>query len=233
MKLRNDQWLLTGAGAASLALWTVPALQVFLLPLIYLNTHVHEFCHALAALATGGGVGRVVVRADSSGFAEITGGWILVIGSAGYVGSTLIGGAILLGARNALSARKTFLVFAGLFAVLCILFLRGDLVGLLTAAGWLTAFLLAARYLEGRARVFAAQFVGLQLCLASLHALLSLLFLSAQTEAHTDARILEQATRIPALAWATMWAGLSVVVMVGCLRSAWGGKGRQSPTTGL
>ena len=67
MRLRRDQWTLLGASLASVALWATPLLRPFALPLIYLNTHIHELCHAVTTIATGGAVENIIVLGDGSG----------------------------------------------------------------------------------------------------------------------------------------------------------------------
>ncbi|MEO7453256.1 MAG: M50 family metallopeptidase, partial [Fimbriimonadales bacterium] len=70
----------------SLALWLVPLFRPILTPLIYFNTHIHELCHALMGMATGGSVLRVVVESNGNGHALIGGGNLILTASAGYVG---------------------------------------------------------------------------------------------------------------------------------------------------
>lgn len=209
------------ATALATALWVVPELRILILPLVYYNTHVHELCHALAAVATGGGVQHILVFANGSGVAQITGGWTPAVASAGYVGSTMVGGLVLAWARNETGARRALGAAAVFLGISLVLFVRGDGVGLLSAFGWLVALILAAARTRGATTIFLAQFIGLQLCLTSLQAFVSLFNVAASIDGHSDAKILEQATGLPDLLWAALWLAMSLVVVWASLRAAW------------
>jgi hypothetical protein len=77
--------------------------------------------------------------------------------------------------------------------------------------------------------MFAAQFVGVQLCLTSAHAFLALLQLSMSSEAMTDAETLERVTHIPGILWAVGWLAVSAVAVGLALRRAWKGSNRTTP----
>lgn len=109
-----------GVGCA--LLWTTP----LLLPLRLLVTLVHEAGHATVAMLCGGSVQSITVNVHEGGLTRysLRGGgstWrAIVIGSAGYVGTAVVGGALLevcgrLGrARLALGALATAVVAIGL-----------------------------------------------------------------------------------------------------------------------
>ncbi len=83
--------LLAALVVAGLWLWDVP----WLAPLRLLVVLVHETGHALATLAFGGRVERVVIGADESGqcLSALPAGWLpqVAVYSAGYVGSAVSG----------------------------------------------------------------------------------------------------------------------------------------------
>ena len=84
------------AGAVTLLLWLVPGAHLILLPLQYLDTHLHEMSHALATVFTGGSVETIQVYGNGSGVTQSLGvhHWVIVA-SAGYVGASLIGAALI------------------------------------------------------------------------------------------------------------------------------------------
>lgn len=208
-----------------LALEAVPAGRLALLPLHFLNTHVHEFCHALAALASNGAVGAVVVRADASGTTPVVGGWLPLVASAGYAGSACAGGLLLASSRTERGARAGLWGLAGLMLATMVLFVRGDLVGLVAGWAWAAVLVALARKLRGPAAVFAAQAGGALLCLASWQSFLALFH--AGVAGHSDATILQEATGVPAVFWASAWLALSALAVLAGLRAAWkGGRGR-------
>ena len=221
MTLRRDQSSLLVASLVSVVLWATPDLRLFALPLIYLNTHIHELCHAVTALVTGGHVEHIVVLADGSGSTPVMGGSLFLTASAGYVGSAIVGGALLAFSRTAKQASSMiWLTFVFLVASL-FLFVRGDLLGVGSGVFWILALGVMAKKLTGQNVVFAAQFLGIQLALTSLQAMLVLLKVTSATETHSDAQILQSVTGVPAMAWALGWSGLGLVVVATALVSAW------------
>lgn len=88
----------------------VPYGYLAVYPFQLFGTFIHEAGHALAVVATGGSVESMVVRPDTSGEVMSMGGMSMIISSAGYLGSILVGAALLLGGRRRTWARKTLLV---------------------------------------------------------------------------------------------------------------------------
>ncbi len=206
----------------SVVVSALPVVHNLLLPLVYLNTHIHEFCHAIVAVATGGDVAKIRVFANGSGVTDIAGGSLLLTSAAGYVGSAIIGAGIIYWGRTPTGATWTLRIAAALLAFSMMIWVRGDSVGIVSGFGWIAALGGASFLLKGNASLFAAQFVGVQQCLNSLTSIYTLLQLSAVTEAHSDAKIMEGVTHIPALIWALGWTAFSGFVMLLTLRAAWG-----------
>lgn len=198
------------AGLAVAVLYLVPYGRLVLLPAIYLNTHLHELAHALAAIATGGDARRILVAGDGSGLCYTVGGIPPIIASAGYLGASVLGTAMVLLARTETGART---VLGGLSVVLTIsmlLLVRGDFVGLLSGAFWIVALAFASRRLHGDLLLTFAQFLGLVQGLQSLSSLGDLLRISATAQANSDAQSMAAMTGIPALFWAGSWAAFSL-----------------------
>lgn len=85
-------------GLAIAAVWFFES--PVMLPLRVLVVLFHEGAHALAAWATGGEVVEIAVRLDESGHTLYRGGWPLVVGNAGYLGSLAIGLGLLVASRG-------------------------------------------------------------------------------------------------------------------------------------
>ncbi|MBS1707996.1 MAG: M50 family metallopeptidase [Armatimonadetes bacterium] len=222
--MRKDQWALLAAGLVSVAIWMAPALRPVLWPLTLFNTHIHELCHALAALVTGGLPTHIVVNANGSGVTPVTGGLLLVVASAGYVGSAVTGGLVVAFARDEKSSRRVLATLGWVLVGSMALLVRGDIAGILVGMAWAVGLVTLAHYVRGPAASFLARFLGLQLGLTALQALAVLLNLSTWGDAMTDAKILEQTTFVPALFWAVGWALSALVALTLGLRSAWNGK---------
>jgi len=86
-------WLLRNGLTAALlaAAWN----SVPVRPLRVLVVLLHEIFHALASLATGGGLPRIEVLSHSSGVTTLSGGFPPLVFSAGYLGTALLGGLLL------------------------------------------------------------------------------------------------------------------------------------------
>lgn len=220
--LKPHQIAIAAAALVSLALWAIPPVHWVMLPMTYLNTHVHELCHALAALATGGQVERITVSADGSGLTWTAGGIRLIVSSAGYVGASIAGAAIMFCSRTEKAAKTTLMALAGVLALDTLIWVRGDAVGFTAGIFWIAALYAMARYFHGPKVLFAAQFVGLQQCLNAATSLYTLLQVSAFSEGTaSDATNMQNSSGIPALFWALLWCGFSLLMVTLGLRRAW------------
>jgi hypothetical protein len=207
------------AGAASVLFWAIPGIAWLLLPLEYLNTHIHELGHALAAVATGGDVVFIKVFASGGGVTPVLGGNTIALASAGYVGAAFAGGFLLYFGRSEKGSRTLLVGLAALLGLALLLWVRGDAVGVISGFVWIGLLLAMARGLKGDALIFAAQFLGIQQCLHSVQSLYTLLQINALTSHHNDAKVAEMATGVPSLAWALLWFLVSLAWMVVAIRS--------------
>ncbi|MCW5937281.1 MAG: M50 family metallopeptidase [Fimbriimonadaceae bacterium] len=218
---RGHRTILFSAGLATLLFWVTPLLRPFALPLVLYNTHLHELSHALAAVATGGQVRHILVFANGSGVTPVAGGSPLIVASAGYVGAALIGGIFIASGRSGRSARNALWAAFGFLAFSLLFFIRGDLIGILSAVFWMGVLGALAKWAKPATAAFAVQFLGLQQALTSLHALLELYSLTSTSEAHSDAQILAEITGVPSVAWAGLWLVLGVIAVLAGLVTAW------------
>jgi hypothetical protein len=219
--LRPHQSVLIGASIAAVLAWIIPAVHFVVLPLQYLNTYLHELAHAVMAVLSGGDVHHILVFADGSGVTPVKGGSILLVASAGYVGASVMGALIVYFSRTEPLARRTLRVLAVVLALTLLVWVRGDLVGVVSGLVWILGLVLASAFLRGLPLLFFAQFIGIQQCLTSFQSIFTLLQVSAYTRHHSDAMLLQQFTGIPALFWALSWTLLSVVLVYVTLKASW------------
>jgi hypothetical protein len=205
------------AGLAALAvlllvLWQIPGVGFVVYPFRLFGTFVHEISHGIAALATGGDFHRFTVSPDLSGLAWSAGGWRWVISSAGYIGSAVFGGVLILLAARGAASRVLLMTLGLVLGLLCLLFVRnlfGILSGLvLAAATFYTGYRLRPPWSDVVLLVLA-----LQLVLDGFNSLFTLLRLSAASNVQTDALSMAQATGIPAVIWSLVWAAISLAVL--------------------
>lgn len=222
--LRPHQVAILSATTLSLATWLIAPLTVVLQPILFLNTILHELCHAFMALATGGEVTHIVIHPDTSAVTYFRGGNLVLTGSAGYVGAAILGTIIMAIGSHVKRVRALLAVLGMILTFAILLWVRGIDNGLL-GLGWaitITVFLfLGAAKLPEKWLVPVAQFIGVQQIISAAQSLFVVLHLSAQTSAVTDAEILQKLTGIHAVLWAFGWTLFSCFASFFILRKTW------------
>lgn len=219
--LTRRQQLILLSGSVVVLSWVLPILALLTLPLQYVYTHLHEAGHALAFVASGGTGVTVRVFQDGSGVTTGFGGNPLLVSSAGYVGATAFGALVIALAHNERGARAALLTMAWVLGGAMVLWVRGDLVGLLSGIIGVAVLALAGTKLKGDARLFAAQFFGLFMGLASLQAVFATLRIGQVALEMNDAEILQGLTGIPAIISAVIWSAISLCLVILALRRSW------------
>ena len=212
MKARGAWLLRNGLAAGLLALaWnTVPAR-----PLRVLVVLIHEIFHALASLASGGGVLSIEVLSYSSGVTTLAGGSPLAVYSAGYLGTALLGSLLL--AAGPMARVKRFLYLG-----VGLLVLAGTLLAVRNPFGWayglaVGALLLVLFFREFRFSSWLTDLLG-ALCLVDvLHDLAAF----ALWPSRNDASILSQSSGLPYGGVLGAWAALALSMAAAALYVAW------------
>lgn len=226
--------LLIMATVLSFALWMIswffPIVSYIVYPLQLFATFIHEGGHVLATILTGNSVQSLTVSPDASGEVYSLGsGWFsqLLISSAGYVGTTAFGAALLAWMRFGLSSRLALFISAGFVGVLTVVFgilaplwnllanvTVGSIVFTVLSGVVLTAGIAAiARYANLKWTNFALAFLAVQCLLNAVFSLLNLFMIASFTNAHSDAANMPAATGIPAILWVFIWMGISIVLI--------------------
>ena len=196
-------------------LWDTPAVY----PLKIFVVLLHEISHALAAVATGGSLDRIVLDPRQGGAAEIMGGSRFLTLSAGYLGS-LGWGALMVAASRLPRIRSDILngVIGGLVVALTLLYVRsgfGFAFGVLFGLG----MIVSARKLS------VALNRGLLLVLGLTSSLYAILDIKSdildRPELQSDAYMLAEYTGIPTAVWGFLWIALALAVSVMLFRWAY------------
>jgi hypothetical protein len=229
-RISRHELLLTVAivGVACLLLWSSP----FLLPLRLLVTLVHEAGHALVALLCGASVQSLTINPHEGGLTSFSlsrpGTLRLVaIGSAGYVGTAIVGGLLLASCGRMRSGRRGLIALAVAVAAILLAWVPWSIrpdgasaaaSGSSTSDGRYTIVfsVLAVIALVGLAwqhrqsvRRIALVAIATALCLGAVEDLSAVLRLSRKG-GHSDATIVARVAPFPAWAWATVWLLLGV-----------------------
>lgn len=169
---------------------------------------LHEAGHAAAAVLTGGSVDRIELTADLGGVCVSRGGWRPVVLAAGYLGSMLFGGAILVAAaRTRRDARLAATL--GLVVVALTLLLVRSLFGFLFGVLFSTALLAAARWLPDAANDVLLKFLGL--CSIAYAVMDIKDDLVTRTVPGSDAWQMSHELFLPPVFWGVLWLAAAVV----------------------
>lgn len=138
--------------------------SIFLAPLNYFATSVHESMHAIAALLTGGSVHEYAVNADFSGHVISSGGIGWIISMAGYVGVAILAGVLIRFSTSmeisTITVGSLGVIVAGMSIWYSSWFSIGFLLSLAIAA--LLIFLVWKTRLDSHIAVFLGTFLSFQ-----------------------------------------------------------------------
>lgn len=210
-KQRRRLVFLGGFAVYFAALWLLwPTVWIY--PLKIFVVFLHELSHAVAGLATGGTVQRITLDPYQGGATYVNGGNAFVMLSAGYLGSLLWGLVLLMLARTrAKLARTSTIVLGAIMLGATLLFVRnsfGFVFGLLFAA----LLILAGRKLPNGGILVLLTALGLT---SALYALLDIRDdVLSRPDLQSDANMLGQLTGIHTLVWGFLWAGLALTACI-------------------
>jgi hypothetical protein len=212
----------------SLILAQTPGINWLFTPLNQFSTMVHELCHAIVCILTGGHVSGLTFVSDGEGHGGITstlGGMPFLIVQAGYLGTAVFGCLLIyLGQFSKLS--KLILGALGLACAYCTVTLIGFNVlqtgfagiasflwGLALAGG----LLFAAVKLDHKAANLTLLFLAIQTALNSLSGIFLLVQIYCgllPVGTWSDASTMENMTHIPSFVWSLLWF-ISSIAMLG------------------
>jgi len=150
---------------------------------------VHEICHATAALFTGGQVKGIALHGNEGGEtiaipSSFRASFILVV-SAGYIGSSFVGGALLRLGFQQRHTRQTMVLFGLLLISISVLFSKLGELAYFTGIIW-GVLILFLGLLGERSATMSLVFLGTSISLYSLYDLSDF----AERVTETDAGIL-------------------------------------------
>ncbi|HYP29995.1 MAG TPA: M50 family metallopeptidase [Blastocatellia bacterium] len=214
-EVKDSFSLLIISSIITIVLWFIPFLGFVTYPFRLFVTFIHEAGHALAALASLGAVNQIEVYLNGSGITETIGGSSLLISSAGYLTTAVMGSGLLLFLRRARNARVSA-IGTSLLLLFVTLFFGGSLLtwvaGLALGGGlmWLGV--------KGRPKLsrFMMSFLAIQLLLNAFYDLKTLMYISAfEPMMGSDAQNMSAATGglIPAVVWAVGWTLISSAIL--------------------
>jgi len=207
------------AAALCLGVSLTPWGPLALYPFTLFTTWVHECGHAIATVLLGGAVASITIRSDTSGLTRsvIPASTLgqAIVASAGYLTASLVGSLLLTASRVDRRAKPILWATGVCMLVTLVLWIR-NLFGAFVVTGWAIALLIvggkrATRGLAG----FAMSVLAIQVCLNAVFDLRVLFLVHGPSDAATMARL----TGVSAYVWASVWMGISVVLLASTLRA--------------
>ena len=201
--------------AALWFLWHTPPvypLQIFVVLL-------HEISHAIASVATGGGIEKITLDPRQGGACHCFGGNAFITLSAGYLGSLLWGAAMFSAARSDWVKTNWVNGFIGaMVMVLTIFFVRGGFGMIFGIAFGLTMVVVSKQMGPAVNR-------GLLLTLGLTSALYAILDIKSDVidrpNIRSDAAMLADLTSVPTVLWGFLWIAIAVGVSVWLMKRAY------------
>lgn len=181
----------------------------FMYPIKVFVVLLHEIGHGLAAVATGGEMIKIELSSDLGGVCWSRGGWRLVVLPAGYLGSMLFGGLILVSAARTRYDRQIAMGIGVMVVLITLLFVRtmfGVAFGLVFGA----LMVASGKYLPEEVNDLLLKFLGLT---SSLYAIFDIKDdLISRTVPGSDAYAMSQELFLPPVFWGVLWIIIAVVV---------------------
>lgn len=180
-------------------------------PLKILVVFFHELSHGLAAIITGGEIVRIELSSMQGGVCYTRGGSRFLITTAGYLGSLLWGGTILMLAARTRFDRQMAAALGVMMLIIAVLFIR-PFISFGMGFVLLTSLVLIGLGFKAPESVndFLLRTIGLTSCLyAPLDIKSDIL---DRPHLRSDAVNLADHTGIPAMVWGIVWITIAVIV---------------------
>ena len=204
---RNRLTFLVGFAAYFAVLWWFWDTQ-WVYPLKMFVVLLHELSHGFVAILTGGWIDRIVLNPAEGGACYCPGGSAFLTLSAGYLGSLVWGGLLVMaGHEMGRWSRPITLVIGAAVVGLTVAYVRGSF-GLVFGVAFGLSLIAVARLLPVVVNKVVLTTLGLTSCLYALLDIKSDVI--DRPELRSDARMLAEMTGVPTLVWGGLWILLAL-----------------------
>ena len=211
LQLIKGHWQLIVLTAIVFALWRTPVT----IPLKILVVFLHELSHAATVVLTGGQVESLTISTDQGGLVMARGGNRFLALSAGYLGSLIIGMALLVAALRTQADRLIMAVCGAVTLLVTALYIR-DGFALIFGAGSGLAMLAMSRFLGHAINDLVLRVIGLSSMFYVPYDIFSDTI--ARSALRSDARMLAEEFGGTTTLWGGLWLVISLCVIGLCLR---------------
>lgn len=182
---------------------------LFVYPLKIFVVFMHEVSHGLAAIATGGRIVEIQINPQQGGHAVTQGGSRFLTLTAGYLGSLLWGGLILL-----LAARthfdKVISILIGIGMVAISIGYGESTFTYLFGIGFGIALVAIGFYLSETVNDWVLRIIGVTSCLYAILDIKSDVL--DRSNLRSDAQMLSEITGIPTEIWGVLWILIAIAL---------------------
>lgn len=195
-----------------------------LYPLKIFVVFMHEVSHGLAAYITGGSIVEIEVNTKQGGHAVTDGGSTFWTLNAGYLGSLIWGGIILLMAART-HFDKAISVLIGIGMVGITIGFGSDTFTYLFGVGFGIALIAIGLFLPEVANDWILRVIGITSCLYAILDIKSDIL--DRPHLQSDAYMLAELTKLPIMFWGILWIVIAIALTIWFLYIA--GKTTDSP----
>ncbi len=195
-----------------------------LYPLKIFVVFMHEVSHGLAAYLTGGSIVEIQINSQQGGHALTRGGNTFMILTAGYLGSLIWGGIILLMAART-HFDKAISVLIGIGMVGITIGFGSDMFTYIFGVGFGVVLITFGLFLPEVANDWFLRVIGITSCLYAILDIKSDIL--DRSHLRSDARMLAELTHLPTLFWGIVWIVIAIGLTLWFLYIA--GKSTDSP----
>ncbi|MDA0330239.1 MAG: M50 family metallopeptidase [Gemmatimonadetes bacterium] len=180
---------------------------------------LHETSHAIASVATGGGIDKITLDPRQGGACYCFGGNAFITLTAGYLGSLLWGAAMVEGARSKKVRTDWVNGFIGVMVVLLTAFFVRSGFGLLFGIAFGLTMVMAAK------KMGPTMNRGLLFTLGLTSVLYAILDIKSDVldrpHLQSDAAMLGELTHVPTLVYGVLWIAIALGVAFLLLKRAY------------
>ena len=196
---------------------------VFLYPLKIFVVLLHEISHGVAAVLTGGEIVKIEINYNQSGVCYTRGGIRMIVLSAGYLGSMLWGGLILILAARTKYDRTISIVIGIIVGIITVFYIR-NLYGIIFSLAFCAFMISLGKLMPMKVNDIVLKFIGIT---SSGYAIIDIKDdLISRTVVGSDAYQMAEIIPLPSVVWGIIWIIISIFAILYCLKiSAKGERG--------
>jgi hypothetical protein len=184
-----------------------------LYPFRLFTTWVHECGHAVVTLLVGGHVNSIAIERNAAGVtssliprSRVAQG---LVASAGYLGASIVGCALMIAARGKKAAHGILWTIGAFMLVTVVLWMR-NLFGVIVVLMWSVALIALSKKASAPVSSFVLSLLAVQV---ALNAVFDIRVLFLIQGGHSDAATMASLFLLPTWTWASLWMLISMVLL--------------------